>query len=235
MKKHIYNLKRFFNEDAVTYYLLGAWVTDGCIYKSKDRANRKSVTLTSKDKDWLETINQYICPSKPLIKHGKNCFRLMYNSTELGDWFISKGCGERKSLTLQFPKVPEQYLFDFIRGCWDGDGSLSFTKSANKGKNWQCQANLTSGSLEFCKSLQTILMKNAITCKVYPHGRNTRKIEGRTLAPSNTWRVVLSGGGSVYKLVKLLYTTNSLQMPRKANVAKAIIKHRESIFPSLII
>lgn len=187
MKKYNYNFKTFYEEKSNSYYLLGALMTDGCIYKYKDRPNKKTVTLTSKDFDWLEKINQLICPEKPLIKHGKNCFRLMYNSSELGDWLISKGCIERKSLSLQFPQVPKEYLWDFIRGCWDGDGSLSHTKSANKGTTYQSQANLTSGSLDFCNTLCEILNHNQIKCKVYPHGTVGRKIDNRIINGNNCW------------------------------------------------
>lgn len=218
-----------YDENAISYYLLGAWVTDGCIYKYKDRPNKKTVTLTSKDKDWLEIINQYISPDKPLLKHGENCYRLMYNCTELGDWFISHGCTERKSLTLQFPKVPSKYLADFIRGCWDGDGSLSFTKTANKCKNWQCQANLTSGSLSFCQEMTRILNQYNIKCSIYSHGDSERQIKGRTITSNPCWRVVLSGGGSTYNLVKLIYTEGSISMPRKKAIAQQIIQFRESI------
>ena len=210
---------------------MGAWISDGCIYKSKDRPNRKIVTLTSKDKDWLESINQYICPEKPLLNHGKNCYRLMYNSTGLAEWFISNQCDSQKSLTVKFPNIPKKYLKDFIRGCWDGDGSLSFTKSGNKGKNYQRQANLTSGSLEFCNELSAVLNKLSIKNKVIPHGRHLRKIDGRILQPSNSWRVILTSGQSTYNLCKQIYENSSLSMPRKQNIAEAIIAEWEINHP----
>ena len=229
MNKHNYNKDVFYNEDSTSYYLLGAWMTDGCVYKSKDRPNRKTITLTSKDNDWLEKINNLICADKPILKHGTNCYRLMYNSTKLADWLINHGCCQQKSLTLKFPYVPKDFLPDFIRGCWDGDGSLSFTKSANKGKQYQAQANLTSGSLTFCQDLCNVLVGFDVKCSVKKHGMEKRKIEGRELAPSMCWRVVLSGGGSVFRLCKLLYTENSLSMPRKYNLAQNIIAHRSVV------
>lgn len=234
MHKHIYNLDTLYKEDAISYYLLGAFMTDGCIYKRKDRSNTYCVTLTSKDKDWLELINQFICPNKRLLQHGQNCYRLMYMSSDMANWFMSKGCGERKSLTLQLPLVPKQYLPDFIRGCWDGDGSLSFSKSANKGKSWQSQANLTSGSLDFCTKLSDLLNDRDIKCSVYSHGKKQRIIEGRKILSNPCWRVVLSGGGSVYNLVKLIYPANVLAMPRKNKIAQDIISFREHNFMSSI-
>jgi hypothetical protein len=230
MNKYNYNLNTFYNEDANSYYLLGAFMTDGCIYTRKNRPNSKIATLTSKDEDWLKIINSKICPEKPLLNHGLNCFRLMYMSSELCNWFESKGCYQQKSLTLTMPKVPVEYLYDFIRGCWDGDGSLSFTKSANKGTSYQAQANLTSGSLKFCEQLASLLNQENIKCSVKEHNFANKKIEGREITSNNCWRVVLSGGGSVYNLVKNLYTTNQISMPRKYNLAQNIIDWRESNF-----
>jgi hypothetical protein len=227
MNKYTYNLNTFYKEDATTYYLLGAWMTDGNVYVSKDRPNRKCATLISKDENWLHLINDLICPKKPLIPKN-NCHIAMYNSTELSDWFIAHKCIPRKSLTLQFPKVPPKYLADFIRGCWDGDGSISFTKSGSKGRTWQRQANLTSGSFVFCNSLCEILNKQGIKCRVYKHGSEERKIGGRALAPSTCWRVVLSGGESVYKLMKwAYYEEHTLSMPRKWVIAQQIIEDWE--------
>ena len=203
-------------------------MTDGCVYVRKNRPNSLVVTLTSKDKDWLETINQYICPNKPLLKHGLNCYRLMYMSSDMGNWLISHGCGARKSLILQFPDIPIKYLGDFIRGCWDGDGSLSHTKSANKGRNWQRQANLTSGSKEFCQSMSDHLTSLEVKNKITPHGNHERKIDGRVLQPSMSWRVVVSNGNSTYNLCKSIYEDCIISMPRKQKIAESIIAEWES-------
>lgn len=232
MNKWNYNLQVFTQENAISYYLLGAFMTDGCInttINNRGDKHKHSVTLTSKDKDWLETINQLICPLKPLIKHGKNCYRLMYNSTELGKWLIAQGCYGRKSLTLQFPIIPTMYFSDFIRGCWDGDGSLSFTKSGNGGKHYQRQANLTSGSKSFCESMVEILSIHNIKCSVKTHNQSDRMIENRKLQASNCYRVVLSGGEGVYNLVKWIYN-GSLSMPRKQTIADNIVADWEQVF-----
>jgi hypothetical protein len=230
MTKHTYNLQTFYNEDAISYYLLGAFITDGCIYVRKTRPNTKIVSISSADRDWMEIINRYISPNKPILITKENCFTLQLSSTELANWLELNGCYPRKSLTVKFPIIPEQYLIDFIRGCWDGDGSLSFTKSGNGGKNYQSQGNLTSGSLAFCQAMRDHLIKLNIACKIYKHGRSERLIDGRSLKPSNAWRVVISSGLDVYKLVKLIYERPIIVMPRKANVANLIISHHEKKF-----
>ena len=57
------------------------------------------------------------------------------------------GLTERKSLTMHFPDVPEEYLWDFIRGCWDGDGSIHHDKR-------NLTAAFYSGSLVFIQRMR---------------------------------------------------------------------------------
>lgn len=47
---------------------------------------------------------------------------------------IAKGCScsrqfvYKKMLDIKFPQIPPQSVRHFIRGCWDGDGSVYFTR-----------------------------------------------------------------------------------------------------------
>lgn len=231
MNRYNYNLEIFHNKDSTFYYILGALLTDGNVYQPNK--TKATINLTSRDKDWLELINYLVCPKKPILKHGKNCWRVQYHSLELFNFLKENGCHEKKSLTLQFPNIPDKYLGDFIRGCWDGDGSLSFTKSGNRNTNYQRQANLTSGSLDFITSLHKKLnylgIKNHI--RIHTDANSSRIIEGRTINPkNNSYRLVLSGGQHVYNFCKLIYNQNLLSMPRKYNIAQQIIKEWEKEF-----
>lgn len=233
MQVHHYNLEPFEKETYLKYYLLGAFMTDGCVYSRPSRKNSKVVSLHSKDEDWLIGVNNFICPNKPLLMPTKNksCHSLMYMCSKMGIILESLGCVGRKSLILNFPKVPEEYITDFLRGCWDGDGSLSFSQSKRKASGefgYQWQANLTSGSRSFCDSLVIELSKLGIKSKVYTHSRKERMIEGRILKPSECWRVVLSGGSGVHRLCELLYNNDRLSMPRKKSIAISILENRIS-------
>lgn len=55
---------------------------------------------------------------------------------------------ENKSLTLQYPKISDEYDRDFIRGYFDGDGSISVPKIKNN-----TRVNFV-GSHDFCESLR---------------------------------------------------------------------------------
>jgi hypothetical protein len=50
------------------------------------------------------------------------------NNKELHNDLIKLGCFPRKSTKLPFPVIPQRYLSHFIRGYFDGDGSIHFNK-----------------------------------------------------------------------------------------------------------
>ena len=50
---------------------------------------------------------------------------------------------------MQFPDVPEEFLRDFMRGCWDGDGSIGLQ---NQGTD--LVATFTTGSFDFITGMR---------------------------------------------------------------------------------
>lgn len=60
-----------------------------------------------------------------------------------------------KSLIVSMPEIPERYLPFFVRGIFDGDGSIhSFHNSHN---SFIIQTNISSGSEDFLMSLKNLL------------------------------------------------------------------------------
>jgi hypothetical protein len=117
-------------------YILGYWYADGCINHIN---NAHRFRITSKDKEQLFKFKNIIS------NYGKNSvFKRTYiydldkknripylaiNSKDIYNDIINIGGTERKSLKCKFPDIPEKYIRDFIRGYFDGDGSIWFTKS----------------------------------------------------------------------------------------------------------
>src|SRR5271155_2652411 len=95
-RKYNINLKVFTHEDDVSYYLLGVFMSDGCVQDGSKGG--KTCKITSKDYEWLSDIRDQICKQIPLRKKG-NCFDMNIYSTQLADWLIGKGCTKNKSLT----------------------------------------------------------------------------------------------------------------------------------------
>lgn len=67
-----------------------------------------------------------------------------------------------KSLTLKFPNIDVQFIPDFIRGFFDGDGSVY-----NGKKKTQFTLTITSTN-DFCKELVKIVSEYVgINCHIY--------------------------------------------------------------------
>lgn len=224
MKIYSYDFSAFYAEKNLSYYLLGAWMTDGCVIKR--HAKSKKTVLVSKDKDWLILIKNIVCKELPLTKQD-NSFSLTINSTEISDWLISKGCVPRKSLTLKFPSVPEKYLADFIRGAIDGDGCLmSGTYKHSSGRTYTYnQIYLCGGSKKFIKHFAKLLKKRGI---LYSYSERDPKISylknGRKISSkSKQYKVTINAKNSLKNFISwIYYPNNPLSMPRKEQMAKII-------------
>ncbi|MCL5010656.1 MAG: LAGLIDADG family homing endonuclease, partial [Patescibacteria group bacterium] len=70
------------------------------------------------------------------------------------------GGKRKKGKKMLFPEIPEKFLPDFIRGYFDGDGSVFYTTylhSKIHRMRTELRSNFTSGSPEFLERLKSIL------------------------------------------------------------------------------
>lgn len=220
MKRYDCNYDVFYNEDDISYYLLGAWMTDGCIQPNGKKNGMYSSwieTLSSKDEDWLCSIRNLICQELP-IHQGNQVKVLTLCSKQLGEWFISKGCVPRKSLTLQFPTIPDRYLPDFLRGCLDGDGSIGFYPEKNKVGCYLCSA-----SKPFLQSIHLLLDTKNIHHSFFEVQKKDSIINGRRVRAVNKHYRISLGQWGTYELLNLLYyPDHRLSMARKNLLACSI-------------
>ena len=113
-------------------YILGYIVADGCVYKRKDRKDSYVLNITSKDRDHLASINKSLHSDYPIsIKY--NSQRMPYSQIQISNLEICRdlmklGIFPRKTSNLNPIKVPEKYLSDFVRGFFDGDGTVYMYK-----------------------------------------------------------------------------------------------------------
>lgn len=156
----------------ILYYLLGAFITDGCITVNGRRNKTYSSwisSIISQDADWVELIRNVICPQLPFKNYGNGGYVLQITNKTTGEWFIKHGCVPRKSLIVEYPVVPEQYFPDFLRGCIDGDGSISSSINKKTGKiiykSYLCSASFNFLFKISCK-LHALEIKNSI-CQVH--------------------------------------------------------------------
>ena len=140
-------------------YILGLLYADG--YNNTDR-NSVSLGLKETDREILDKITALIQPTKPLqyintqnngFKNSQNQYRLVMESRKISERLVELGCGKAKTHNLVFPteeQVPKHLQRHFVRGYFDGDGSVSGDKHK--------QLSFV-GTIDFLLPLQQILIE----------------------------------------------------------------------------
>lgn len=200
--------EHYFNkiDTANKAYFLGLSYADGCVSPEK---NSYRLKLTKEDEYILEEFKKDIGSNKPLyfrkeeiIKGtsyiGKAQSALELNSKILIEDLEKLGVTKNKSLTIKFPtNIPLEFMKDFIRGCFDGDGCIY---------NSQKRIMLNySGSEEFCKGL-SLWLKKTLDINTIP------KQDSR----GSSWFLFIRRIGDVLKFCNYIYQDiNCLKLSRK--------------------
>lgn len=138
-------------------YVLGLIASDGCV---NSRPDRYSVEISSKDEMLLENVNKLMNFTKPVEK-SRTTYRIRIDNPIIYKDILDKGITPKKSKTIQFPAVPVEFQNHFIRGFFDGDGSI-FKLNEKRGR---VVAKFTCWSPPFLEKLQEILSQ---ACNVRP-------------------------------------------------------------------
>lgn len=106
-------------------YAVGLLATDGSL--SKDG---RHINFTSKDYQLVDTFRSCLGLSNKIgTKSGSYASKNTYYQVQFGDvlfyrWLEQVGLHPHKAKTLGPLEIPEKFFFDFLRGCFDGDGTI---------------------------------------------------------------------------------------------------------------
>lgn len=133
-------------------YWLGFLYADGCVH-----SHNYEVSINITDKEHVEKFKKAIGAINHRIietmdsrwKNAKILYQLSIKDKQLHNDLIKWGCIPQKSLQLNsFPNIPRDYVSHFIRGYFDGDGSLHYLQGTN---NFRISF---LGTPEFLKEIQ---------------------------------------------------------------------------------
>jgi len=192
-------------------YVLGFWWADGFM-RERVRKDTKhhyysiGVCQQTKDKYILEDILSKMNSDIPICvpKSRPNMSHFEIHSKLIFDSIIKLGGCPNKSLKSRMPKIPDKYFIDFIRGLFDGDGSISlYGKHKNSPRSYIC-----SGSFLFIQDLE-IQMKNwGINGLIRDNGNKK--------GPNGPCYLLSMGAGETRKLGNLMYyDKNLIKLKRK--------------------
>ncbi|MFW5890608.1 MAG: hypothetical protein ACOCUI_00135 [bacterium] len=142
-------------------YVYGLWCADGYINKKQWMF---SITLHEKDEYLLRNILKTMKSSAPIYKHFHNNKVIRIGSKKIVLDLEFLGAKQCKTHNLVFPNVPKIYLTDFVRGFWDGDGSIYKHKKYNS-----YFSSCLCASKKFIESLKEHLESNIenFKCNIY--------------------------------------------------------------------
>jgi len=113
-------------------YFLGLLYADG--YNCTDK-NVLELSLQTRDKEILSLFKKCLASNRPIKryvdkrpKRGTDRSILYVNSRRICQNLDSLGCTNKKSHKISFPTIKERFKKHFIRGFFDGDGSVYISK-----------------------------------------------------------------------------------------------------------
>lgn len=141
-------------------YVLGFFAADGSMIQNK--RGGKYIEFVSTDRCVLELIKKSFGSTHKIQERlqikseWKAQYRIQIGCSEWFNDLTNLGFVQNKSKRLSFPKVPEKYFGDFVRGYFDGDGCIYFNKlkfAGRKKPRWVLLTLFTSGCRPFLDSL----------------------------------------------------------------------------------
>ena len=155
-------------------YVLGLIATDGCLTppKIQPRTGCKTaayVSLTQADTEMLEKVQRLMGGAGAIYVRAGMAGHTVHTmgASRTYERLVHLGLTPRKSRTLRFPDVPPELRRHFVRGCWDGDGSIYIDRRTGRLK-----ASFVTASKEFAESLAVELRAaNIGVSRVYTETR----------------------------------------------------------------
>lgn len=176
-RKYYVNDSFFSEQNSDMAYLLGFLMADGNVSK---RDNRVQIVLAAQDKEFLDKIYTKIGGSqvKEFISNNKPAVRWECFSAQIKKDLISYNVIPNKTGFAKIPKkLDEKYYPDFIRGFFDGDGSVYEDNAIG--------LNFTSHNTEILQNILDVFEKLGVppvTLYEYRYRRGNYYIRYRTKA-----------------------------------------------------
>lgn len=182
-------------------YWLGFLYADGCVH-----SDNYEISINIVDKEHVQKFQQAIGAINHTITEvqdkrfstAKTLYRFSIKDKQLHADLIKWGCVPQKTLVIdKIPNIPRDYVSHFLRGYFDGDGSLHYLQSTNN-----YRISFTSGSELFLNDIQKELQ--------------TRVSIGHT-TEKNTCQLQISGRKQVERILCYLYqdSTEATRLDRK--------------------
>ncbi len=188
-------------------YVLGFLFADGNIIQTKRGTH--FVGIYTADKHLLVSIKKCIgAEHKISVSRSETgaTYKIQIGSKQLFHDLVLLGLTPNKAKRMKFPKIPQKYEPDFIRGYFDGDGNvwMGAVHKKRKKQHLALQICFTSASYNFLFELFLSIKKSGIS------GGSLRK------SKTGNYSRLSFGTSDSLKLYNFMYNgTHKLFLPRK--------------------
>lgn len=192
-------------------YYIGLMMSDGYIIPANGMS---SIKLVNKDGEF-ELLNYLqkclIKHPKELMKEKNNYFfriyslKFMENIQKLGVLHNKTYCD------LHIPNMPKELIRHFIRGYFDGDGTVFFDRKYLK-------SNICSISTSILEEIQKVLLENKIESAInieIREGKTYKVPQGESSNCKNMYRLFVRKQASLEKFKHFLYDNATVCLIRK--------------------
>lgn len=214
-RKYSLNEEYFDTQSHNMAYIVGFIAADGTMRK---KGNGIKIGLSAIDKEILEKIKNELNSGRPIREYednkGYSKVELDFSSSHIQDELRKYGIVPNKTALLKPPSLlKEDYIIDYIRGYFDGDGSISKTGYLNNGVEFR----IVSASLEILKFFQNFFHQKygQNLSHIYPRKKEDNELQLYDLRYSTNFSK---------ELYKILYTPNCLCLKRKKDKYEQLLK-----------
>ncbi|MFC0237340.1 LAGLIDADG family homing endonuclease [Fictibacillus phosphorivorans] len=194
LRRYTVNENYFKTWSASMAYVLGFFAADGNMPQEA-----QMISFSQKDPKILEDIREELQSTHPIKTNPRTGVHLLNISSKImkEDLMQLHGMTPKKSTTLEFPYVPEEYLSHFVRGYFDGDGNIYARGNL---------ASFVGGSLDFMKGLSDVLEKLGLEPRIKPSQKY--------------YRLFISGRKTLKEFFDYIYFEKNLYLERKFELFK---------------
>jgi|SRR3989344_684354 len=209
VKKHGVNSHFFKKWSPEMAYVLGFIGADGNICHS---GRAYTLQIACDDKDVIEKIKLVLGYLGPIHQKPRLNGKISY-SLRICDPIIFKdlqalNVTERKSLTFIPPKMQSRYVKHFVRGYFDGDGSVVTAKRNNTSKPKRLRSFFYTASKPMALFLHQVMIENL-------RDLYKAKIAMKMAHQVTPYYVILLGHHGSVSLFRYMYAGSNLYLERK--------------------
>lgn len=203
-------------------YWTGFIAADGCIHQYQDtRQDTISFSLKATDANHLKKFAEALKTNKPL-SYGENSSSpghyyasLQISSDRISNSLQAIGITPNKTYTLTMPDIPEEFIPAYLRGYFDGDGSISSKIELNKLHSVNVNIVGWTNNLE---SMQKILFKYNIPSSIILDKRKNHYTKKGFAS------LALPNKQAKNDFLHLIYDNASVYLDRKYQLAQRFIE-----------